>query len=71
LTALIHLIEQAATGLNPELRRIVIDTRSIRPARTAQSTRNPQATSNACSISGQRIGGNSVMTAPSLLRWTR
>jgi hypothetical protein len=33
-----------------------------------QSTRNPQALSNAYSISGQRAGGNSVMTAPRRLR---
>ncbi len=40
------------------------------PTPINQSTRKPQATSNACSISCQRATGNSVITAPSLLRWT-
>jgi hypothetical protein len=38
LTALLHLIEQAAIGLNQKLHRIVIDTRSTRPARHGQET---------------------------------
>ena len=41
---------------------------SSRPPGADQSTRNPQATSIACSTSAQRPSGNSVMTAPSRLR---
>ena len=62
--AFIHLIEQAAIGLNQELRRIVIDTRSVRPARHGQETILYEANLLACGRSEGITGHSATWTTP-------